>query len=59
MPAPFSGVRKKTVLLADYQTLAVSEARFRLIAELAPVMRWPRPGGVRVDPRATRPIKRR
>jgi diguanylate cyclase (GGDEF)-like protein/PAS domain S-box-containing protein len=32
--------KKKSDLLADYRSLAVSEARFRIIAELAPVMLW-------------------
>jgi diguanylate cyclase (GGDEF)-like protein/PAS domain S-box-containing protein len=32
--------KKKIDLLKDYQSLAASEARFRIIAELAPVMLW-------------------
>ena len=32
--------KKKTELLAEYQALAVDEARFRIIAEMAPVMLW-------------------
>lgn len=32
--------KKKIELLAEYQALAVNEARFRIIAEMAPVMLW-------------------